>query len=247
MNLIRRFFNWLSDDGSGRGVCYYNGLYGNGRAYYEYIEMGGMRVYEGVFKYSHKYVANSGIEGKTKTRGRYSDNKKTGRWFYERHEAGKLCRLWVDYANGEPVGRYRYVERERKGLLGTGKVTNRLDALLDRGRMTGMVSGLLGGFAFVGHFDGVGRPDGQWKLEAGIKHNCESWHNGVLVESYVVDMSTGNRKNVGSTITKMLDTLVYYDCVPLERIGQQPRRHGKEELAGMNICRLLRGEWHELL
>lgn len=240
-NLIRRFFNWVSDDGSGRGVCHYDGPYGNGRAYYEYVEMDGKRVYEGIFSYCHKYADCNGGKALTRAAGRFSDGRKTGRWMYECRDAGLTRRLWVDYADGRPHGRYRYVETAPGRMLWLGgRTVSRIDAGFVGGCASEEVSGLIRGMKFVGFLDAQGRPAGLWKMECGIKCYRESWRDGVCAEVSVMDKSTGDRQQTDVQVTSVLESVVHYDCVPLELIGRTDRKSAAEQCAGTAMSRRLR-------
>lgn len=203
------------------GRCRYSGSYLDGHAsYYYYTDSTGCRVYEGLFRYTKEVYGYS--VGKTlyEVKGNFCKNKRNGRWFFSRKNQHGKRTLCIDYVNGMQSGCYVYKSVECSRGMSHNSRAVLLSLSMRNGKPVGEVSGCFGKCILTAVFDDAGQPDGEWRMDMSASGACridhEIWNHGTLVDSYSVDVSTGDRLVRSERIEPFVRSFVYGYCAPLE-------------------------------
>lgn len=74
----------------------------------------------------------------------------------------------------------------------------------------GTISGRFSkGWTFTGQTDENGLPDGLWKASSSFEVQYEKWEHGVLLDSYIIDKSTGDKRTANESIRQGIQQLIY--------------------------------------
>lgn len=215
-----------------QGLKTYSGAYranahfllGTQKATYTYKNAeDGTRIYEGNFTYSCITKPNLYL----KVTGHFHDDCKEGLWTYI-DKSSETKTLKINFKEGYRNGIYEYTYTNSKGT-----VKESLKTTMKNGVMVGAVSGrtnyyhyriydcgiasergIMGQGVFGGQTDKDGLADGLWKLTMRLDDNStrvfyDKWKHGVLIESYYIDDTTGDKMECAKDQTWGIPSVIF--------------------------------------
>lgn len=210
-----------SDYFTNKGGYFYSGHYQNGKAKYYYDEISGEKVLNGEFEYEE--IRNDFPSGKVRLRvhGKFADNKKVSLWTYESKRDGEKRKLCVEYADGMHEGLYSF-RFKRSGSVLMFNTAGKLDIHMHQGHPVGKINGFFNRGTFEGFCDDEGLPDDVWSMDyskTSLSEVCyDKWENGVLKNSYSLNLSTGEKMYRDEAMIKFFTGFVFRECYSLESI-----------------------------
>lgn len=217
--LFKKILSFVNSKNNGSNV--YSGRYLDGKAIYFYDESANGRIYNGDFEYVKVY--NDFPNGKVKTlvKGKFLNNKKNGTWTFKCKRKGENAILKIDYADGIHEGTYSYTTFGKRDSLSFKSGTSSLKLEMVDNHPVGEISGQFGKVTFKGYCDENGLPDGKWFMDMSTTSSCkvqyEIWHNGVIIDSYTLDTSTGNKSSNSHELVDFLSSFIYRECYKIEK------------------------------
>ena len=221
--ILRRLkMSLLAAPANGNGGKCYAGRYHSGQAVYFYDDSPDGRLYHGKFWFARRYYNPPYGIAAEKAAGCFNDGAKEGRWTFSNKARGRHRKLTIEYAEGHHRGLYSYKEVSRMNGKRMGSEVTTLRMNLGHGHPTGSVWLATNSYTMTGSYDADGQPDGLWKIDQTRTEACktdyEEWEHGVCRKSYSINESTGKTTDTKSQMPHMVASLIYNECMPLERL-----------------------------